>query len=159
MYPSTCGLIFAECRDFKIARYSVVCAIFSACATFTCTGIAGGAPPAAGSPADVFPQPAAKVAASAIKAQFATCSSFCFLMYLVSAVCKPSICGHNSLRVSTKFTTPFHIGQSDRTPASWLDARQGNALLRAIVSHLARSSDPRTLALYASQTLPLTPPS
>src|SRR5260370_16671303 len=62
MYPSTCGLIVAECRDFRIDRYSVVSGIFSSCATRTWTGIAGGAPPAAadGSPAEVFPQPAVK---------------------------------------------------------------------------------------------------
>jgi hypothetical protein len=59
--PSTWGLIVAECRDFKMDKYSVVSGIFCDFAICTCTGIACTAPPAA-SPADVFPHPARKVA-------------------------------------------------------------------------------------------------
>src|ERR1700738_4498233 len=63
MYPSTCGWIVAECRDFRTERYSVISGIFSAWAIFTCTGMACGAPPAAGSPAEVLPHPDASARA------------------------------------------------------------------------------------------------
>src|SRR5262249_9559305 len=53
--PSTCGLIAAERRDFRMDKYSVVSGIFADVATFTCTGMAAGPPP--GALAELLPQP------------------------------------------------------------------------------------------------------
>src|SRR5579859_7601761 len=102
MYPSTCGLIVAECRDFKMDKYSVVSGMFSSCATFTCTGIAGGAPPpgAPAPPAEVFPQPVNTAAASNTAATAARLR----LSHVVSVVCESSIIGDSSMESSTKST-------------------------------------------------------
>src|SRR5262249_53923679 len=55
--PSTCGLMFAECRDFSTDRYSVVSGIMTDFTACTCTAIAGPAP-AGLSAAVLCPQPA-----------------------------------------------------------------------------------------------------
>src|SRR5215471_15107842 len=59
IWPSTCGLIFAECRDFRTDRYSVVSGMVLAFTGCTCTGIAA---PASALAAGFCPQPAISAA-------------------------------------------------------------------------------------------------
>src|SRR5271157_525837 len=70
--PSTCGLIVAECRDLRIARYSVVSAIFCGTTFSTCTGIACGVPLAASPAVDFCPHPPKSTQASRVPAKVLT---------------------------------------------------------------------------------------
>src|SRR5258708_12973570 len=74
MYPSTCGLIVAECRDFSSARYSVVSAIGFDSTSCTWTGIAASSPPSplALTDADFAPHPATAIPARHTKARQST---------------------------------------------------------------------------------------
>src|SRR5260370_11441917 len=84
MYPSTCGLIVAECRDFSSARYSVVSAIGFDSTNCTWTGIAASAPPSplALTDADFAPHPATAIPARHTKARQSTDTPYlaCFLI-------------------------------------------------------------------------------
>ena len=61
IWPSTCGLIVVEWRDFSVATYSVVSFTFCGSATTICTGIAWPAAPA-GLADCLVPQPSVEIA-------------------------------------------------------------------------------------------------
>src|SRR5215472_14593137 len=102
----------AECRDFRMDKYSVVSGIFAAVATRTCTGTAAATPP--GAFAELFPQPGKYELSARTSVQLAIrCSAAKALLQLRNSVYRfVPVC------VTSDFTTLWRWGIIPEGPDS-----------------------------------------
>src|SRR5579859_2055625 len=108
MYPSTCGLMLAECRDFSTDRYSLVSGMLCASAILICTSMACGAAAACGW-LEPLPHPPA-----AIAALISASATRLRLTVLLLITCKQNIVAPHFVWHSPKVRE--QLSQNFRTP-------------------------------------------